>query len=833
MKQKLLALFTLLSFLIALPNLALADSYALLVNGTKTPIDGFVDKGDLFVSLIPFLQAIGDGARPAKVDVATQRITLTKGDGKLQVMVSIQLKNRLIYVSALEAARGLGFEAHFKDSVLTLATQAAPDTTTPSSPVSTLYPQGFDGADIEKLVNLLYNELDSLSESNAVLEAVLNLSGVTVFGTNTNPADADKLEIFQVLHHPFATVIELFTLRTGIQFRLFTPLKDFFTGLNDRGVLASGTMLLPLDVPTRVAKLFSGAPSRSQVVFSIVGAMGRERVKRGISNSFKRDPFWGDDALDAVQLRLLDAVLTTGEGPDHLLANHTSLPSTLPVWGGFGLLQPFASLQPKPKPLLAQAGGEVLVANKITNDLAEKAVKEIVKQTYPEAKDWIDNQVQDALGIPIILPISPELFESVLKGDEGKMASLFNGLLRTASIETIKEGARVALCGSIVLYGYETKFEADPLVIHHRTDGNVEGQSLSKFKLSINFKDDYRAKIFNKFVKAVARLAIKNPPANAAELLERLGCEIPEPGPAKKKGVEWELTGDLSDHVTNGAVEYPEPTTNEAGVAKAQLRTIDEHTPKAFRLNDQRTTGVVFANVQDLLPHKWWRIQAAVQMGQDVKDGNSAGTATNRLHISFFEPPKLLLKFKTTVDATTGDGTFHFILDSQVPLEAQFNGDPKDERSRFIGYSGKARLGYLERKAQFKCGKLTDVQSGELSVWVAAEKFEDPQITVVLNPFLNPPRETYVAIPDPNCPPGSEGGSGKGWLGLFSGAHKDEIAALQSAVQGSTPQFGLIARATKQLGQIIYRKVYQQTVPVQPNGTITENTEVTLEVQGR
>ncbi len=831
MKQKWLLILTVLSLVFALPNLAFADSLTLVVNDKSIQIDSFVDKDDLYVVLLPFLQAIGDGARPVKIDLASQLITLTRGDGKLQVAVSMQTKNQQLYVSAIPAARGLGFSASLKDTTLTLKTQAAPENNAPTTSPNVLYPQYFEAAKIERLVSLLYDELDSRSPSNQMLEGVLNLSGVPVFGTNDNPADADLLEIYQTLHHPFATVIELFTLRVGIQFRLFTPLNDFFGGLQDRGVLGGASTLTPNDVPAKVTRLFSGAPSRSQFVFALVGAMGRERVKRGISNSFKRNAFWGDDALDAVQLRLLDAVMTTGEAPDSLLAHHVSLPPMLmPVWSKNNFLQFRAS---KPQPMLqsAQAGGSGLVISEMANDLAEHAVKTVVKETYPEAKNWLDNEVQDALGIPLVLPISPELLEAVLKNDSGRMSTLFSGLLRQAGIETAKEGARAILCGSITLYGYETKFEADPLLIHHRTDGDSEGKSLSKFKLSINFKDDYRAKVFNNYVKFAARLAIKNPPANAAELLERLGCEVPAPGPGKQKGVEWELTGDLPEHTVDGNVEFADKTTNDAGVAKAQLRAIDEHTPKAFRLSDKRTTGVVFVNVLDLLPHKWWRIQAAVQMGQDVNNGNSAGTATNRLHIAYFEPPKLLLKFKSTINANTRDGIFKFVMDADVPLEAKFNGDPKDYRSKFKGYSGEGRLGYLSRSLQSKCAKIVDHQSGKLNVWVTSENFENPQITVVLNPFIARPLEIYAPISGADCPPGLPG-SGSGWLGLFSDAHANEIGTLQGGVQGSEPQFGVITRANKQTGQIIYRKTYQQNNLSIGQGTLSENTEITLEVQG-
>jgi len=171
-----------------------------------------------------------------------------------------------------------------------------------------------------------------------------------------------------------------------------------------------------------------------------------------------------------------------------------------------------------------RVAGEAMVVQHMMSDVADKAVKQVVKEAYPDASEWVDNQVQDKLGIPIVLPISPELLEATLKGDTSEMAKLWSGLLRTAGIETAKEGARVALCGSITLYGYLTKFEADPLEIHHRTDGDAEGKSLSK--LNYGAKPTPKGKCWrlccwlNKLTKMVK-------PSTAALSLSEIGSLLP------------------------------------------------------------------------------------------------------------------------------------------------------------------------------------------------------------------------------------------------------------------------------------------------------------------
>ena len=839
-------------FALLLTCIAFASPVTLIIDGKSSTLEGIVVKNVLYVALPQFLQALGGGARPVKFDLPTQTIVLTKGDGKVQVPTSIQLKDGQLYVAALEAARGLGFSASLTDATLTLTSQAAVDTSAP--PTSALYPKGFEASQFESVAQVLLDELEGSAKDSPNLEAILDGSGVSVYGTTTKPADADELDIFMALHHPFASALELFTLRAGFQYRFFTKLEDFFSGLEDRGVSSGGAAISADRAPGLVASLFDGPPSRSQVVFALVGAIGRERVKRGITLSSKRDRFWGDDALDPVQLRLLDAVLTSGPGPESRVARSGVLPTNLrdaltPTWMRNEALehrQP--DLERRPSPFVARGAqmvqiptrvaGEAIVVQHMMSDVADKAVKQAVKEVYPGAAEWADNQVQDKLGIPIVLPISPELLEATLKGDTSEMTKLWSGLLRTAGIETAKEGARVALCGSITLYGYLTKFEADPLEIHHRTDGDAEGKSLSKLRLSINFNEDYRKKVFNNTVQIASRLAVKNPPKNAAELLERLGCEVPTPGPAKAKTVEWELTGDLEPHAESGVVQFADKTTDANGEAKAQLRAIDEHTPKAFRLSKQSATGVIFVNVRDLLPHKWWRVEAAVQYGQDVKDGNSAGTATNRLKITYFEPPKLTLKFQSTISASTKDGVFKFVMESEVPLEARFSGDPDDPRSRFLGYSGADRLRYLSRSLQSKCAKITDVAAGILNVWVTSENFESPQVTVVLNPTQNPPLETYTPTNATDCPTGQPG-QGAGWLGLFLDGHnlEHEVGALQGgapgSVPGNAPQFGLIARENKQNTNVMFRKTYQRNGIKLSGGTMDENTEITLEVRGK
>ena len=834
----------LLVFALVLPLCVavLAVPYTLKIDGNSTSLEGVLEEGELYVLLLPFLQALGGGARPVKLDYTAATIELTRGDGSKTVKVSFKIINQKPYVAAVQAAAGLGFSANLNGTTLTLSSRpATPETTSTPAPLR-LYPQGFDAASFEAVARTLIDEMNSTSSSSAVLQAVLNGSGLPVFGTPTRPADGDLLEVYQALHHPFATVIELFTLRVGFQYRLFTPLAAYFSGLSERGIAGPG--LGAAKVPGLVGGLFGGEPSRSQVVLALVGAIGRERARRNITYSNVRDPFWGDDALDPVQLRLLSAVLETGAGPEHgalvrgaQTPGRQGEPAKKPVSSRLYTVRSAHHATHR-----AAGSDDPLAPQGITdffNKVAEKSVKAIVKEVYPDAAAWLDNAVQDALGIPIALPISPELLEGVLKGDLEGVKSAWGGLLQTASVETVKDGARAMFCGSIVLYGYQSTIKANPDLIHHRTKGDEAGKSLSTLQATLTYAGDYRDRVFKTSVRYASRLALKKPLTTVGELLERLGCELPNDdpktgeNPVKGKNVEWELTGDLPDQINGGKPDFADPTTDGDGLAFANFRAIDEKTPKAFRSVLNEKTGNVFVRFSNLIPKKWSTVQRAAQFGQgtseDTSDQGSAGSSTQRLHVKFYDLPNLTLKYHSTMTGTSSDTNFGFQLEASVPLKANWNGDPNDPRSRFISYEGIGNLHYLARNFTSKCGtKIQGVTDGKLEVKVVSEHFDDPQITVVLNPGLSmnslKPIESFVVG---NCPfPG--GGSAGLWFGAFLGAYGTDSNKRIGALPDKSFS-GLIVRDPKQNTNNLFDKtVTAQAVVFGAN--VTDTSEIRLEV---
>lgn len=876
------------TLLVLCSGLALATPYTLILDTQKSSVEGTLDGGDLYLQLLPFLQALGGGARPVRFDLTAATIVLTRGDGSKTVSAAFKIlgdgPNKQPYVAALQAARGLGFQASLSGSTLTLSSQSAaprPPTPNPAAPVS-LYPKGLKGDDFEVVVRALIDEMNSRSSSSAVLAAVLNNSGLPVYGTPQRPADGDVLEIYQALHHPFATVLELYTLRIGFQYRTFTPIQAYLSGLSDRGL--AGPKLTAATLPGLVSgALYGGLPSRSQVVLALVGAIGRERARRGITVSSKRDPFWGDDLLDPVQVRLLSAVLETGTGPDRLAALHAKAGPQWPgpqwpglrwpwtraqapatPWGqAFGsplmvsFYAPGRAAQTAPTPLLAPsallayAGSTDTQAPQSVTDffgkVADRAVKEIVKEVYPGAENWLDNAVQDALGIPIVLPISPELLEDVLKGDTAGMKASWAGLLQKAEVETAKEGARAVFCGSIVLYGYHSNIGANPAVIHRRTNGDEAGTSLSKMTAILTYDGDYRDHVFKDSVKYISSLALTKPLTTVGELLERLGCQLPRDDPENGvtpvggKTLDWEVTGDIAGQLNGSKPEFADPVTDASGVAHAQWRALDEQTPKAFRALSSAATGNIFLNFKGLIPEKWWRVLQATQYGQDTaadtKDTGKAGSSTQRLTVQYFRPPDLTLKFHSVLVGTGPDVKYKLELDASVPLKSLWSGEPAAEGSRFLGYAADGPLRYEGHTFSSTCGaKIRSVSNGVLSVKVVADSPGGTGLTLVVNPGIangKSPAEDVVIPPGggPNCDPaGGRAGYGL-WLGSWLGAYGTGDQHLIGALPDNSA-FGVIVHQDKQTGPDLMHKTITGKVNA-VGAVVTDTTELTLVVGGQ
>ena len=870
-----LGLYSLL--LTLLSGLTLAAPYTVLLDAQKSSVEGTLDGGDLYLQLLPFLQALGGGARPVRFDLTAATIVLTRGDGSKTVAAAFKIlgdgPNKQPYVAAVQAARGLGLQASLSGSTLTLSSQsvAPPPLTNPAAPVS-LYPKGLKGDDFETVARALIDEMNSRSSSSAVLETVLNNSGLPVYGTPQRPADGDMLEIFQALHHPFATVLELYTLRVGFQYRTFTPIGAYLSGLSERGM--AGPKLTAQTLPNIVgAALYGGPPSRSQVVLALVGAIGRERARRGVTVSNKRDAFWGDDMLDPVQLRLLSAVLETGTGPDKLAARHAQarpqwpgprwpqarVQTPITPWGqtSFGLLgnplmvnfrpaSPSASLPISP-PLLAYAGSSSVPKSftDAASDLADASVKQIVKEVYPGAENWLDNAVQDALGIPIVLPISPELLEGVLKGDTAAVKASWGGVVQKAEVETAKDGMRAIFCGSIVLYGYHSEILAQPPLIHHRTGGDEAGTSVSKFTTLLTYDGDYRDHVFKDSVKYISSLALKKPLTTVGELLERLGCQLPKDDPktgetpVKGKEVEWEVIGTLRNHLTGDQPEFADKVTDSDGVARAQFRAIDEQTPKAFRTLASAVSDTIFLRYRNLTQHKWWLVQGAAQYGQDTaadtKDTGKAGSSAQRLTVQYYEPPDLTLKFHSVVVGASPETNFKLELDASVHLDELWSGTAYAEGSRFQGYAAKGTLRYEGHNFSSKCGaKISSVSNGVLSVKVVADSPGGTGLTLALNPGIadrTSPTETVVipAGAGPDCDPaGGQTGYGlwlTSWLGAYGTGDQKLIGSLPD-----NSVFGMIVRQDKQTGPNLMHKTLTGRVAGSHGAVVTDTTEVTLVV---
>jgi hypothetical protein len=82
------------TLLVLLSGMALASPYTLVLDTQKASVEGTLDGGDLYLQLIPFLQALGGGARPVKFDLTAATIMLTRGDGSKTVAAAFRIPSR-------------------------------------------------------------------------------------------------------------------------------------------------------------------------------------------------------------------------------------------------------------------------------------------------------------------------------------------------------------------------------------------------------------------------------------------------------------------------------------------------------------------------------------------------------------------------------------------------------------------------------------------------------------------------------------------------------------------------------------------------------------------
>jgi hypothetical protein len=813
MKRNLIAFCTLCILGLTALGTALAGTLTLVVAGKSQTIDGFLEKNIAWVSLVPFMQALGDNVRPVKIDILSSTIVLTKTDGKVQVSVSMQRKESSVYVDALAAARGLGYVAAL-DGTTVRVNANDPQATSGSN---ALYPKSLDSALLEKAVKTLYDSLDS-GNADAALEAVLNGSGIPVFGTPSRPADMDLLNAYQVMRRSFALSLEIFSLQMGYKYRMFTKLEDYLTGLKERG-------LASLDInrlQTGIATAFNNPKaSRSQAVVALVAAMGRERVRRGVTLSLKRQVFWGDDALDPIQLRLLDTVLTNAFAVGAIRPKNLSTP-----------MQPLSSRATSQTRVLTKA--DVTAPKSIQdffNWVAEKAVDQIVKETYPGVKDTMDHEIADLAGVPLPSPINEEMYKGMLEGDFGKVKLAF-GNLRTELIkQAIKEGAQVILCGSLILYGYQASMKLERDEVNHFTVNNAEGAYSSKIKLRVEFTDDYHKNIFDQKVITIAGFNFTPPPIENGAILKKLGCDLPEKGAAKEKPVEWELDPVLVPHAEGGKIiVFPNSLkTNAAGEAEARFDAIRENVPKAFRVGKYKSAvnGGITVTIKDLLPSNWWRIQAAVQYGQTE---DKAGTNFKRLRVSYFTFPNLKLEFFSDLHfigkTPYGTGHFNAQLVSSVPLTVLPEGD--DLQKSFIAYRGADRLRYeqyhLDATSDSCTPRISRVLSGQLEVIAGTRDFESTMLTVGVNSFVQPPIEIV------EC---EKTQAANTWFGLFTTLHQDLIGQVKlPKTEESIPSFVLQNPKETDALQTLWKKSFQQKgIQLADGATVDEDTTVRLMIQ--
>jgi hypothetical protein len=794
-----------------------AEPVNMVVDGRSLSVDGFTASDRLWVALIGFCQAVGGGTRPVRVDQTQALVTITSGDGSRTATVSFVLRGNTIYIAALEALSGLGLTGTVTGAApnLTLSVSAAPRPS-PAPPViaaaaTRFAPDGLASADVERAAREFYDAVGTTADPAPMLGAVLEGFQIPVYGA-ARPADPDVIGLRLYAHRPFALSLEFPALAGAFERGAYVSLRSFLRSEAEGGVKTKAGAAF--DVPGFNAALsgFLGLArfSRSQALIAFVGALGRERVRRGLRSqeNANLDPFWGETTLDPMQLRLLSALFEAGPPSPRLRFSAArpapaARPRTVALRRlGGDLLNPFArSLERAalPSPTRSRITAQTQQdAPKPLRWFFEKVADKAVDQIKDEVNPQIDDAIQEYLGIPFPIPegTDPESLRAGIK-------------------QALKENTTAAFCASVILYGYEIKLERSQSVVHHRTPNNQAGPYSSTFTVHVRFMDDYRSKVFG--------TRLTGPIGTAAQLLEKIGCAVPPPGDAAGKPVEWIMPASLEPHALDGEFKLPELNTSDAGQARAKFEAVFERIPKALRVAEQSVEGNIGVNVSGLLPKKWSTIEAG------VRGGNKTGIADRLLNVKFFDAPKLAVDFQSTLDTTGSDGArLHLQLESQFALQAKFSGSGDSARLTSMGGAGDLR--YLSRsitgESKQCTAKIVDTIKGRMEVNLSAEDDTSDALNLLLNPGFPPggamPQEVYEAV-GAQC---NRTGTSPGWFGQFVGIHSAERGQL---IGGSAPLIGLVLSGQRQADTVLFEKTYDRTVPTS-TGSVKENTVIRIKV---
>ena len=633
MKRLLVCLAALLTW-VAMSSNAHAEPVKLTVNGHSANIDGFTDGGRLWVSAIPFFQAIGGGARPVKVDQTQALVTITSGDGSKTATVSFVLhkdpttNSNTIYVAALEALSGLGLRGTVTGAgpELTLEVSAA----TPSAPapppapsVATRFaPSGLEGADLERAAKEFYDAVGSGTDSAPLLNAVLEGFQIPVYG-DARIADTSQIGLRLFAHRPFALTLEFPAMRAGFERGSFVSLESFLKSETQSGLKTrAGGAFDALGFTAMIGGFFERPHfTYSQALVAFVGALGRERVRRGLRSrdGADIDSFWGEKTLDPMQFRLLTALFEAGPPSPQLRLSaalpKTELPSSAPLMTlSHFVLEPLSLTLERARTssgtlFRASAQGD---APKPLRWFFEKVAHKAVDEVKGEITPQIDDAIQEYLGIPFPIP----------EGVDPKS-------LKDAIVQALKENASAAFCASVILYGYQIQLTRSPTTIYRRTRGDSSKPYSSTLSVHVSFMDDYRSKVFG--TRLTGNIG------TAAQLLEKIGCEVPYPGDAAGKAVKWNMPDTLLPHALDEEFKLVQNTTDAQGTARAKFDAKFERIPKALRVFQNAAIGNIGVDISNLMPKKWSTIEAG------VRSGNKTGIADELLTVVFFDPPKLEL----------------------------------------------------------------------------------------------------------------------------------------------------------------------------------------------
>lgn len=818
MKRLLVCLAALLTWL-AMSSSAHAEPVKLIVNGRSVSVDGFTDGGRLWVSALPFFQAIGGGARPVKVDQTQALVTITFGDGSKTATVSFVLhkdpvlNSNTIYIAALEALSGLGLRGTVTGaaSELTLSISAvpAPNSVPPAAPpaaATRFAPSGLEDADLERAAKEYYDSVTSGRDSAPLLNAVLEGFQIPVYG-DARIADTDQIGLRLFAHRPFALTLEFPAMRAGYDNGSFVSLESFLKSELQSGLKTrAGGAFDALSFNAMIGGFFAQPHfSYSQALVAFVGALGRERVRRGLRSrdGADLDSFWGEKTLDPMQFRLLTALFEAGPpSPQLRLGAALPRPAPLMTLSRF-VLEPLAASLKR----VSTSRGAIWSASAqgdapkplrwFFEKVADKAVDEVKAEITPQ----IDDAIQEYLGIPFPIP----------EGVDPKS-------LKDAIVQALKENTSAAFCASVILYGYQIQLTRSPTTIYRRTRGDSSKPYSSSLSVHVSFMDDYRSKVFG--TRLTGNIG------TAAQLLEKIGCEVPYPGDAAGKAVKWNMPDTLLPHALDEEFKLVQNTTDAQGTARARFDAKFERIPKALRVLQNAAIGNIGVDISNLMPKKWSTIEAG------VRSGNKTGIADELLTVVFFDPPKLELEFTSTLDVVDkSGGKLHFKLGAQFALTAKFSGSGDLERLTSMGGSG--RLSYLERSVtggSKDCTvKITDVITGMMEVNLSADDDTSDALNMLLNPGFPsagggaPPQETYEPTGGPNC---GRKVTAPGWFGQFIGIHGGERGQLLSG--GGVPQVGLVlSTSARASSKVLFEKSYDRTVPYN-DGTLKENTVIRI-----